>query len=161
MLLAILKDARKRSHHRQGGFTLVELLVVIAILGVLAAIVLFNISGVNSSAACNGMKTDGATIQGAADLYWNTYGVYPVGIATPATLPGAGDKVTPALGDTINQQELLMANLLHSATNGWNSVAPPPIPAGTELFTYKASPPQGTVHGQIQGNASPTCIYNP
>ena len=164
MLLAILTDARKRSHRHQGGFTLVELLVVIAILGVLAAIVLFNISGVNSSAACNGMKTDGATIQGAADLYWNTYGVYPVGTNTPATIPStpasvpAGfDVATPAAGTTINQQELLMANLLHSATAGWNLAVPI---AGTELFTYKTSPPQGTVHGQIQGNASPTCIYN-
>jgi prepilin-type N-terminal cleavage/methylation domain-containing protein len=151
MLLAILKDARKRSHRHQGGFTLVELLVVIAILGVLAAIVLFNISGVNSSAACNGMKTDGATIQGAADLYWNTYQVYPVGTTTPATLPGASDVATPAAGTTINQQELLMANLLHSSTVNWNAAAPT---TGTEVFTYKASPPQGTVHGVLQGIAS-------
>jgi len=165
MLLAILKDARKRSHRHQGGFTLVELLVVIAILGVLAAIVLFNISGVNSSAACNGMKTDGATIQGAADLYWNTYGVYPVGQNSPATIPSTPtsvpvgfDVATPAAGTYVNEQELLMANLLHSATSGWNTAAPPP--AGTEIFTYKASPPQGTIHGVIQGNASPTCVYN-
>ena len=104
MLLAILKDARKRSRNGQAGFTLVELLVVIAILGVLAAIVLFNISGVNANAACNGMKTDGATIQGAADLYWNTYGVYPVGQTTPATLPGAADVAAPAWAEsgTIN-----------------------------------------------------------
>jgi hypothetical protein len=97
------------------------------------------------------MKTDGATIQGAADLYWNTYGVYPVGTTTPATLPGAGDKLTPALGDTINQQELLMANLLHSSTVNWNAAAPA---TGTEVFTYKASPPQGTVHGVLQGIAT-------
>ncbi len=154
MLLAILKDARRRSHRHQGGFTLVELLVVIAILGVLAAIVLFNISGVNSSAACNGMKTDGATIQGAADLYWNTYGVYPVGTAV-TTLPGTTDVVTPGLGTTVNQGELLQANLLHSATVNWNAAAP--LPAGTEIFQYKASPPQGTVHGTIQGNP---CTYN-
>ncbi|HKV31351.1 MAG TPA: type II secretion system protein, partial [Candidatus Dormibacteraeota bacterium] len=55
MLLARLNNARRRSHRHQGGFTLVELLVVIAILGILAAIVLFNISGVNANAACNGM----------------------------------------------------------------------------------------------------------
>ena len=156
MLLAILKDARRRSHRRQEGFTLVELLVVIAILGILAAIVLFNISGVNANAACNGMKTDGATIQGAADLYWNTYGVYPVGTNTPASLPGVNDVASPAAGATVNQQELLMANLLHSSTANWNAAAP--APTGTELFTYKAAPPQGTVHGTIQGNA--TCIYN-
>src|SRR5437879_13322508 len=96
MLLAILQDARKRSHRHQGGFTLVELLVVIAILGVLAAIVLFNISGVNSSAACNVMKTDGATIQGAADTYWNTYGVYLLGVATPRIRPARREKHSTA-----------------------------------------------------------------
>jgi prepilin-type N-terminal cleavage/methylation domain-containing protein len=155
MMIALLNDARRRSHRSQGGFTLVELLVVIAILGILAAIVLFNISGVNASAACNGMKTDGATLQGAADLYYNTYGVYPVGTVTPASLPGASDVATPAAGTTVNQGELLMANLLHSSTANWNAS---PQPTGAETLTYKASPPQGTVHGTIVGNA--TCIYN-
>ena len=89
MLLSILKESRQRSRNGQAGFTLVELLVVIAILGVLAAIVLFNISGVKASAACNGMKTDGATIQGAADIYYNNTGKYPDGAA-------AGDTATPA-----------------------------------------------------------------
>ena len=154
MLLALLKDARRRSRRHQGGFTLVELLVVIAILGILAAIVLFNISGVSANAACNGMKTDGATIQGAADLYWNTYGVYPVGTAVGA-LPGATDVNTPAGGTTVNQGELLAANLLHSATANWNVAVPA---NGTEVFTYKAAPPRGTVHGIIQGNAA--CIFN-
>src|SRR2546429_3891176 len=112
MLLSILKDSRRRSHRGQECFTLVELLVVIAILGILAAIVLFNISGVNANAACNGMKTDGATIQGAADLYWNTYGVYQVGTVTPSSFPGACDVATPAAGTTINLAELLFASLL-------------------------------------------------
>ena len=152
MLLTILQNARRRSHRHQGGFTLVELLVVIAILGILAAIVLFNISGVNANAACNGMKTDGATIQGAADLYWNTYGVYPVGTAV-TTLPGATDAVAPPLNSTVNQGELLQANLLHSSTANWNAAAPA---TGTEVFTYKQAPPQGTVHGIIQGIASCT-----
>src|SRR5438128_12500551 len=109
MLLELLKDARRRSHRSQEGFTLVELLVVIAILGILAAIVLFNISGVNANAACNGMKTDGATIHGAADLYWNTYGVYPVGTVAPASLPAACDVPSPAAGTTLHQAALLMA----------------------------------------------------
>jgi len=74
MIMQRLAEARRRN---QGGFTLVELLVVIAILGILAAIVLFNISGVNASTACNAMKTDGATIQSAADLYYNSKGCLP------------------------------------------------------------------------------------
>jgi prepilin-type N-terminal cleavage/methylation domain-containing protein len=156
-LLLLLNSAHKRARRGQAGFTLVELLVVIAILGILAAIVLFNISGVNANAACNGMRTDGATIQGAADLYYNTYGVYPVGnagVVPPAVLPGAADVVTPGPGTMVNQAELLQANLLHSSTNNWNAAVPP---AGTELFTYKASPPRGSVHGAIQGNP---CVYN-
>ncbi len=158
MLLAILKDASRRSHRHEGGFTLVELLVVIAILGILAAIVLFNISGVSANAACNGMKTHGATVQGAADLYWNTYGVYPAGTATPLTVPGAGDLANPGAAATqpqfVNQQELLMANLLHSATAGWAAPA-----SGQERFIYKATP-QGTVTGTIV-DATNCTAYNP
>jgi general secretion pathway protein G len=155
MFIALLKEARKRSGRHQGGFTLVELLVVIAILGILAAIVLFNISGVNASAACNAMKTDGATLQSAADLYYNTYNVYPAGTTVPATLPGAADVANPgATANTfVNQGELLMANLLHSSTTGWAAPA-----TGQERFVYRATP-QGTVTGTIVGNA--TCSYNP
>ena len=38
----------RRRHRGQGGFTLIELLVVIAILGILAAIVIFNVTGVTN-----------------------------------------------------------------------------------------------------------------
>lgn len=158
MFIKLFSNARKRSQRSQAGFTLVELLVVIAILGVLAAIVLFNISGVNASAACNGMKTDGATIQGAADLYFNTYGVYPAGTATPATLPGAGDLANPGAAAVqpqyVNEQELIMANLLHSTTTGWTAPT-----TGQEKFVYKASP-QGTVTGTLVNIGSCTA-YNP
>ena len=139
MIMHRLAEARKRN---QGGFTLVELLVVIAILGILAAIVLFNISGVNASASCNAMKTDGATLQSAADLYYNSKGVYPV---------TGGDTATPANLSSVAVTELLTANLLHQA---------PPV---SETFTYEGNPPttsygNGTVHGTVTGNAG--CLYN-
>ena len=139
MLLQLLHKARKRSQRGQGGFTLVELLVVIAILGILAAIVLFNISGVNASAACNAMRTDGATIQGAADLYYNNLAVYPV-------LPA--DVAAPVNGNGVNITELLTSNLLHQR------------PTATETFTYitGANYGNGTVHGVLAGAA---CTYNP
>jgi len=146
MLIRLLVSGRQRSPRSQLGFTLVELLVVIAILGILAAIVLFNISGVNASAACNAMKTDGATIQAAADLYYNNKGVYPVG---PPPVAQA-DTATPPNASTVNITELLSNNLLHQA------------PAATETFTYEGNPPtasfgNGTVHGTLTGAA---CTYN-
>jgi general secretion pathway protein G len=143
MLLAILKNARKRSHRHQGGFTLVELLVVIAILGILAAIVLFNISGVNANAACNAMKTDGATLQGAADIYLVNTGKYP------DTNAVTGDTATPANGDGVNVAELITANLLHQA------------PPATEAFTFVVKAGYG--NGTVQGNLVPAtaCKYNP
>jgi prepilin-type N-terminal cleavage/methylation domain-containing protein len=144
MLLELLHGARKRSRRGQAGFTLVELLVVIAILGILAAIVLFNISGVNASAACNSMRTDGATIQGAADLYYNNRAVYPVG---PPPV-GQVDTAAPPNASTVNITELLSNNLLHQA------------PPATETFTYivNANYGNGTVHGVLAGAA---CTYNP
>jgi prepilin-type N-terminal cleavage/methylation domain-containing protein len=146
MLIELLKGARQRSRRSQGGFTLVELLVVIAILGILAAIVLFNISGVNASAACNAMKTDGATVQAAADLYYNANLKYPVG---PPPV-GQVDTATPPDASTVNLVELLNANLLHQA------------PPATEKFTYHVS--AGVYgNGTVQGNLVPatSCIYNP
>jgi prepilin-type N-terminal cleavage/methylation domain-containing protein len=142
MIMQRLIQARKRN---QGGFTLVELLVVIAILGILAAIVLFNISGVQNTAACNSMKTDGATIQSAADLYYNSKGVYPDAAA-------GGDTATPANGDGVAVTKLLLNNLLHQA------------PPATEAFVYEGNPPTTSYgNGTIKGNlvpASAACVYN-
>jgi prepilin-type N-terminal cleavage/methylation domain-containing protein len=118
MLLQLLDGARKRSRRGQGGFTLVELLVVIAILGILAAIVLFNISGVNASAACNAMRTDGATIQGAADLYYNNLGVYPVG---PPPVGQVDNAVTPN-ASSVNVTD--------------NELAPPTPPGDGDLHVH-------------------------
>jgi prepilin-type N-terminal cleavage/methylation domain-containing protein len=139
-----LPDGAKPARRAQGGFTLVELLVVIAILGILAAIVLFNISGVNASAACNAMRTDGATIQGAADLYYNNRAVYPVGPPPAAQV----DTAAPPNLSSVNVTELLTSNLLHQR------------PPATETFTYivSANYGNGTVHGVLAGAA---CVYNP
>ena len=139
-----LASAARPIRRGQNGFTLVELLVVIAILGILAAIVLFNISGVNASAACNAMRTDGATIQGAADLYYNNRQVYPVGPPPAAQV----DTNLPPNGSGVNITELLTSNLLHQR------------PPATETFTYitGANYGNGTVHGVLAGAP---CQYNP
>ena len=54
---------------REAGFTLIELLIVIVVLGILAAIVVFSLSGVtgqSKSAACN---SDAKTVEIAVDAY--------------------------------------------------------------------------------------------
>ena len=84
------------------------------------------------------------------------YRVYAVGTNNPLTPPGTDDVANPAAGATVNQQELLNANLLHSSTANWSAS---PVPTGSEAFTYKGTP-QGTVTGTLMGVAS-CSKYNP
>jgi hypothetical protein len=89
------------------------------------------------------MKTDGATIQGAADIYYTNVGKYPD--TNAVTL----DTATPANGDGVNIAELITANLLHQG------------PPATEAFTYVVKAGYGS--GTVQGNLVPAtaCKYNP
>ncbi len=53
----------------EAGFTLIELLIVIVVLGILAAIVIFSLTGVtgqSKAAACN---SDAKTVEIAVDAY--------------------------------------------------------------------------------------------
>ena len=62
---------------REAGFTLIELLIVIVVLGILAAIVVFSLSGVtgqSKSAACN---SDAKTVEIAVDAYNAEVGAFP------------------------------------------------------------------------------------
>lgn len=68
---------REGSESSERGFTLIELLIVIVVLGILAAIVIFSLTGVtgqSNAAACN---ADGKSIEIAADAYQAANGSYP------------------------------------------------------------------------------------
>lgn len=51
------------------GFTLVELLVVISILGILAAVVVFAVGGINDRGQTSACKEDARTIRTAVETY--------------------------------------------------------------------------------------------
>ena len=60
----------RRRMRGQGGFTLIELLVVIAILGVLAAVVVFAVGGINNTSKESACEIDKRTVSTAAQAYF-------------------------------------------------------------------------------------------
>ncbi len=72
------------------GFTLIELLIVIVVLGILAAIVIFSLSGVtgqSKAAACN---SDAKTVEIAVDAFNAENGAFPANQASLLQASGAG-----------------------------------------------------------------------
>jgi len=79
-----MKFLVKKIHRESKGFTLVELLIVIAILGVLAAVVLPNVTGLVGEGETEGAKAELVTVQTAMDTMMAKGGVSSV-TATGAT----------------------------------------------------------------------------
>jgi prepilin-type N-terminal cleavage/methylation domain-containing protein len=77
MMLQQLRRARRA----QGGFTLIELLLVIVILGILAAVVVFAVGGIDDKGKKSACKADVHNVTVAAEAYNVQNGRYAAGIS--------------------------------------------------------------------------------
>ena len=72
------RRARRRERDRSSkGFTLIELLIVIVVLGILAAIVIFSLTGVSGESQAAACTSNGKTVEIAADAYQAESGKWP------------------------------------------------------------------------------------
>src|ERR1041385_6236773 len=62
---------------KEGGFTLLELLIVIVIIGILALLIIPNITSAPKKARDTGRKTDLRAIQKALEEYFVSNNIYP------------------------------------------------------------------------------------
>lgn len=70
---------RLQQKRNEEGFTLIELLIVIIVLGILAAIVVFAVSGTRKDAVASSCKAELKSIQLSAEAMFTKNGIYPAG----------------------------------------------------------------------------------
>ncbi len=129
-----MRGFTKRFSYGQKGFTLIELLVVVAILGVLAAVVMPNVSKFMGSGKTEAGKTELANVQLAmtammADTSSSNVTAIAEGAATSnmAAFPGAGGTSKYLYGTGYNYvQKTTTAHYYSVATDGtvrgwWNT----------------------------------------
>jgi prepilin-type N-terminal cleavage/methylation domain-containing protein len=94
-----IQSRRNDEKTSEKGFTLIELLIVIVVLGILAAIVIFSLSGVTGTSAVAACKSDAKTVETAVSAYQaqNPSATMPdisgTGVATSAGAPATNPLV--------------------------------------------------------------------
>ena len=91
-----IQERRKSGESSECGFTLIELLIVIIVLGILAAIVIFSLTGVTGQSKPAACTTDAKTVEIAADAYQAENRHLP-GDVTDLTARRVGARTVPAL----------------------------------------------------------------
>ena len=79
----------KKVMKKEGGFTLLELLIVIVIIGILALLIIPNVTSAPKKARDTQRKTDLRAVQKALEEYYTSYNAYPVATGIADTALGA------------------------------------------------------------------------
>ena len=82
----LLKRERKRIKD-QSGFTLIEILIVVILLGILATIIIPQVSISSDDAKLNSLKTNLSNMRSAVELYYYQHNNSYPGVAVPTTKP--------------------------------------------------------------------------
>jgi prepilin-type N-terminal cleavage/methylation domain-containing protein len=127
-----IMERRKSGEGSEGGFTLIELLIVIVVLGILAAIVVFSLTGVAGQSKQAACTSDAKSVEVAVDAYE---------AANSGGIPASVDALTSADSEGITY--------LHSApssNNGYTigidsngNVTVAPTPPGTAFTAFQDS----------------------
>jgi prepilin-type N-terminal cleavage/methylation domain-containing protein len=101
-------ERRKSGEANEYGFTLIELLIVIVVLGILAAIVVFSLTGVSGESKQAACTSDAKSVEIAADAYQAKNSTYAPSVAalTPSylhTAPGTTNGYTIGLAAGVVQ----------------------------------------------------------
>ena len=125
-----LQVRRNGEESPEAGFTLIELLIVIVVLGILAAIVIFSLTGVSGQSQVAACNTDAKSVQTAVAAY----------DAQP------GHSINDFTGAEATQQGLLQPTYLHTwpsattATNGYAITLDTTTPGQVDVTITGGSP---------------------
>ena len=110
-----IQKRRESGDASESGFTLIELLIVIVVLGVLAAIVVFSLTGVSGESKQAACTSDAKSVEIAADAYQAHTGNYPASTSVLLgsylhALPGTGNGYTIGLDQTTDSVQVTIGN---------------------------------------------------
>jgi prepilin-type N-terminal cleavage/methylation domain-containing protein len=113
-----MKRLLMQFRHGQRGFTLIELLIVVAILGILAAVVLPNVTGFFTTGTLNAANTELENVRTAGMAYYAENAEWPPTNASTDLVP---DFITGGLKAeyTWDVDGLITGTLI---TDGWDGI---------------------------------------